>query len=53
MRSFESYNEFISHMICGSIGYGGVDKIRRMYAVLNQKGFDIVGQYSVYKVMGS
>ncbi|MPZ08387.1 MAG: hypothetical protein GEU26_18565 [Nitrososphaeraceae archaeon] len=29
-------------MVCGSIGYGGVDKIRRMYAVLHQKGFDIV-----------
>jgi Nucleoside 2-deoxyribosyltransferase len=37
-------------MVCGSIGYGGVDKIRRMYAVLNQKGFDIV-DHLVHKGM--
>lgn len=29
-------------MVCGSIGYGGVDKIRRMYTILRRKGFDIV-----------
>jgi nucleoside 2-deoxyribosyltransferase len=29
-------------MVCGSIGYGGVDEIRRMYSVLLEKGFDIV-----------
>jgi nucleoside 2-deoxyribosyltransferase len=29
-------------MVCGSIGYGGVDKIRRMYSLLVEKGFDIV-----------
>lgn len=37
-------------MVCGSIGYGGVDKIRRMYAVLHQKGFDIV-DHLVHKGM--
>jgi nucleoside 2-deoxyribosyltransferase len=29
-------------MVCGSIGYGGVDEIRRMHSVLLEKGFDIV-----------
>jgi nucleoside 2-deoxyribosyltransferase len=29
-------------MVCGSIGYGGVDKIRRMYSVLRRKGFDTI-----------
>ena len=29
-------------MVCGSIGYGGIDKIRRMYSLLLEKGFDIV-----------
>jgi nucleoside 2-deoxyribosyltransferase len=28
-------------MVCGSIGYGGVDKIRKMYSLLRRKGFDI------------
>jgi hypothetical protein len=37
-------------MVCGSIGYGGVDKIRRMYAVLSRKGFDIV-DHLVHKGM--
>jgi nucleoside 2-deoxyribosyltransferase len=37
-------------MVCGSIGYGGVDKIRRMYAALHQKGFDIV-DHLVHKGM--
>ena len=29
-------------MVCGSIGYDGFNKIRRIYAILHQKGFDIV-----------
>lgn len=29
-------------MVCGSIGYGGVDGIRRMHSLLLEKGFDIV-----------
>ncbi len=29
-------------MVCGSIGYGGVEKIRRLYAVLTEKGFDAI-----------
>lgn len=29
-------------MICGSIGYGGVNEIRRLYALLREKGYDIV-----------
>ncbi|MGI0044474.1 MAG: nucleoside 2-deoxyribosyltransferase, partial [Nitrososphaeraceae archaeon] len=29
-------------MVCGSIGYGGVDKIRQMYTALRRMGFDIV-----------
>lgn len=37
-------------MVCGSIGYGGVDKIRRMYAVLRRKEFDIV-DHLVHKGM--
>jgi hypothetical protein len=37
-------------MVCGSIGYGGVDKIRRLYAVLGRKGFDIV-DHLVHKGM--
>lgn len=37
-------------MVCGSIGYGGVDKIRQMYAVLHQKRFDIV-DHLVHKGM--
>lgn len=37
-------------MVCGSIGYGGVDKIRRMYAALHQKGIDIV-DHLVHKGM--
>ena len=27
-------------MVCGSIGYGGIENIRRPYAVLTEKGFD-------------
>jgi hypothetical protein len=37
-------------MVCGSIGYGGVDKIRRMYTILRRKGFDIV-DHLVHKGM--
>lgn len=37
-------------MVCGSIGYGGVDEIRRMYTVLRRKGFDIV-DHLVHKGM--
>ncbi len=29
-------------MVCGSIGYGGIDDIRRIYTFLDTKGFDIV-----------
>ena len=29
-------------MVCGSIGYGGIEKIRRLYAVLTEKGFDAI-----------
>jgi nucleoside 2-deoxyribosyltransferase len=37
-------------MVCGSIGYGGVDEIRRMYSLLHQKGFDVV-DHLVHKRM--
>lgn len=37
-------------MVCGSIGYGGVDEIRRIYSLLHQKGFDIV-DHLVHKGM--
>jgi nucleoside 2-deoxyribosyltransferase len=37
-------------MVCGSIGYGGVAQIRRMYYVLRRKGFDIV-DHLVHKGM--
>lgn len=29
-------------MVCGSIGYGGIDDIRRFYALLDTEGFDTV-----------
>ena len=29
-------------MVCGSIGYGGIDDIRRIYNFLGTEGFDIV-----------
>jgi hypothetical protein len=29
-------------MVCGSIGYGGVEEIRRLYFLLQENGFDIV-----------
>jgi hypothetical protein len=29
-------------MVCGSIGYGGINEIRRLYAILREKGYDIV-----------
>ncbi|MGA7367925.1 MAG: nucleoside 2-deoxyribosyltransferase [Nitrososphaeraceae archaeon] len=37
-------------MVCGSIGYGGVDKIRQMYTILRRKGFEIV-DHLVHKGM--
>jgi hypothetical protein len=37
-------------MVCGSIGYGGIDKIRKIYSLLRQKGFDIV-DHLVHKGM--
>jgi hypothetical protein len=37
-------------MVCGSIGYGGVNEIRRMYSLLLEKGFDIV-DHLVHKGM--
>ncbi len=29
-------------MVCGSIGYGGIEKIMGLYAVLTEKGFDAI-----------
>jgi hypothetical protein len=29
-------------MVCGSIGYGGIDEIGRLYSILFKEGFDIV-----------
>jgi hypothetical protein len=29
-------------MICGSIGYGGIEKIKKLYAILKEKGFDTI-----------
>ncbi|HJU60133.1 MAG TPA: hypothetical protein VJ583_10305 [Nitrososphaeraceae archaeon] len=29
-------------MVCGSIGYGGIEEIRQLYKVLKEKNFDIV-----------
>ncbi|MDP9288491.1 MAG: nucleoside 2-deoxyribosyltransferase [Thermoproteota archaeon] len=29
-------------MVCGSIGYGGIDDIRHIYTFLDTEGFDIV-----------
>ena len=29
-------------MVCGSIGYGGIDEIGRLYSFLLKEGFDIV-----------
>jgi hypothetical protein len=29
-------------MVCGSIGYGGIDDVRRFYTLLYTEGFDIV-----------
>jgi nucleoside 2-deoxyribosyltransferase len=37
-------------MVCGSIGYGGVDEMRRMYSFLLEEGFDIV-DHLVHKGM--
>jgi nucleoside 2-deoxyribosyltransferase len=37
-------------MVCGSIGYGGIDEIRRMYSFLLEEGFDTV-DHLVHKGM--
>ncbi|HSB57843.1 MAG TPA: hypothetical protein VLD38_08570 [Nitrosopumilaceae archaeon] len=29
-------------MVCGSIGHGGIDKIRRLYSFLRTEGFDVL-----------
>jgi hypothetical protein len=29
-------------MVCGSIGYGGIDEIRQMYSVLHSNGYEVV-----------
>ena len=29
-------------MICGSIGYGGIEKIKKLCAVLKERGFDTI-----------
>jgi hypothetical protein len=29
-------------MVCGSIGYGGIEKIKRIYKRLKENGFDTV-----------
>lgn len=29
-------------MVCGSIGYGGIEKIRKLYTVLTEKGFNAI-----------
>jgi hypothetical protein len=29
-------------MVCGSIGYGGIDEIRQMYSVLHHNGYEVV-----------
>jgi nucleoside 2-deoxyribosyltransferase len=31
-------------MVCGSIGYGGIDDIRQLYSFLRKEGFDTVDQ---------
>lgn len=33
---------YLKVMVCGSIGYGGVDEIRRPYNLIHEKGFDVV-----------
>ena len=34
-------------MVCGSIGYGGVQEIRRLYSLLRTEGFDILDHITV------
>ena len=29
-------------MVCGSIGYGGIDEIRNLYSFLSDKGFEVM-----------
>jgi hypothetical protein len=33
-------------MVCGSIGFGGIDEIKRYYSLLRDKGFDTVDHIS-------
>jgi nucleoside 2-deoxyribosyltransferase len=37
-------------MVCGSIGYGGVNEIKQMYSMLHHKGYEIV-DHLVHKGM--
>jgi nucleoside 2-deoxyribosyltransferase len=32
-------------MVCGSIGYGGIERIRRLYAVLKDHGFQTLDHF--------
>jgi hypothetical protein len=32
-------------MVCGSIGYGGIDQSRDFYLFLGQQGFDVVDHF--------
>lgn len=36
----DGYNMLV--MVCGSIGYGGIDDIKQMYSFLRKEGFSIV-----------
>jgi nucleoside 2-deoxyribosyltransferase len=33
-------------MVCGSIGFSGIEKIRRLYKVLKEKGFNTISHLS-------
>ncbi len=33
---------YLKVMVCGSIGYGGIDKIMRFYTIIREKGFDVI-----------
>jgi len=34
--------DYMKIMVCGSIGYGGLDQVRETYLLLRDEGFDIV-----------
>jgi len=34
--------DYMKIMVCGSIGYGGIDQVRETYLFLRNEGFDIV-----------